>query len=73
MSDEPQFGSSIGSEVAEWFCVFPAVGDRFVRGTDRCRAWRDVDPCEDGWASRLLQCGFGLTGLRHRGVHCVEI
>jgi len=72
MSDEPQVGSSIVLDATEWFCVFAVVGVRFVRGADPYRAWREVDACEDEWASRSLQRELGLSGLWHRGTRRVK-
>jgi hypothetical protein len=59
MSDEAQLGGS--TDLAEWLCVFVVVGVRFVRRTDRCRARRDVDACEDEWASRCPQVQFVVS------------
>jgi hypothetical protein len=73
MSDEAQVGGSIVMDVAEWLCVFAVVGGRFVRGTDRYRAWCDLDAREAEWASRALQREFGVSGLWHRGIRRAEI
>jgi hypothetical protein len=47
MSDEAQVGGSIALDVTEWLCVLAVVGVRFIPGTDRYRAWCDLDFCED--------------------------